>query len=338
MAKVSVYVPCYNYGHYLQNAVQSALSQDGVDVEVLIIDDASTDNTQEVAAALTRDSRVEYIRHSRNLGNIATYNEGIEWATGDYAVLLSADDLLTRGSLRRAADLLDSSPSVNFAYGHAIWWHPERRTPKARERVRGWRIWSGEDWIRRRCVTGRSAIATVEAVTRTEAHRQFGGYNPDLRFSGDLELWLRLAAHGDVGYVRGADQAYYRIHSSSMWQTLDLVTSLRQDRLAFETAIGEQAYALRDPEGLLNAARRALTTQALERALWSRDLGVESGSAERLIEFAFETFSGAVALRQSRSVERRLGWSPGVRQFSQIEAVPRYKNRLRSEITHIRGT
>src|SRR5664280_3055366 len=284
MAKVSVYIPCHNYGHYLQNAVKSALSQDGVDVEVLIIDDLSADNTQEVAAELTKDSRVDYTRHSENLGNIATYNEGIEWAGGDYVVLLSADDLLTPGSLRRATDLLDESPSVNFVYGHAIWWHPERRTPRPKERVKGWLIWPGEAWINRRCVTGRSAIATVEAVVRTAALRQFGGFNPELSYSGDLELWLRLAAHGDVGYLRGPDQAYYRIHSSSMYRTLDTLMSLQQDRLAFETAIGQQEHFLHDPEGLLNSARRALAVQALEKALWSRDLGVEGGCAEGLIE------------------------------------------------------
>ena len=123
-----------------------------------------------------------------------------------------------------------------------------------------------------------------------------------------------------------------------MWQNLDPLAGLRQDRLAFETGIGQQEHVLQDPEGLLNAARRALAAQALERALWSPDLGVEGGVACDLIEFALETFTDAPRLRQYRSVERRLRWSPRARRFSQLEKIPYYKRRFWSEITHHRGT
>src|SRR6266436_2977703 len=84
MSRVNVIVPCYNYGHYLRECVESVLSQEGVDVRVMIIDDCSPDNTPQVAAELmSRDSRIEYRRHEKNIGHIATYNEGLEWASGD---------------------------------------------------------------------------------------------------------------------------------------------------------------------------------------------------------------------------------------------------------------
>src|SRR5262249_2335677 len=76
MASVDVIVPCYNYGRFLEECVRSVLNQDGVDVKVLIIDDASSDNTPEVGRALAAaDPRVEYRRHAANQGHIATYNE-----------------------------------------------------------------------------------------------------------------------------------------------------------------------------------------------------------------------------------------------------------------------
>src|SRR4051812_4578035 len=104
MSRVDVVIPCYNYGRYLAACVDSVLSQDGVDVRALIIDDASTDDSVRMARALAAsDERVRLRCHPRNRGHIATYNEGLlEWADAEYLVLLSADDLLVAGALRRA--------------------------------------------------------------------------------------------------------------------------------------------------------------------------------------------------------------------------------------------
>src|SRR5712692_7491391 len=91
MTSISVVVPCYKYGHFLEDAVTSVLDdQEGVDVRVLIIDDASPDDSADVARKIAaRDPRVEVAVHAANKGNIATYNEGLlEWADGDYCVLL----------------------------------------------------------------------------------------------------------------------------------------------------------------------------------------------------------------------------------------------------------
>src|ERR1700722_3515157 len=115
MPSVSVVIPCYKYGHFLEECTQSVLeNQPGVDVRVLIIDDASPDDSADVARAIAaRDPRVEVAVHAGNKGHIATYNEGLlDWADGDYSVLLSADDRLTPGALTRATALLDANPDV----------------------------------------------------------------------------------------------------------------------------------------------------------------------------------------------------------------------------------
>jgi len=83
MSSVSVVIPCYRYGHFLEQAVRSVLDdQPGVDVRVLIIDDASPDDSAEVAQKIAaRDPRVEVRVHAANKGNIATFNEGLlDWA------------------------------------------------------------------------------------------------------------------------------------------------------------------------------------------------------------------------------------------------------------------
>src|ERR1700757_580521 len=121
MSSVDVIVPCYGYGHYLETCVESVLTQPITDLRVLILDDASPDDTAEVSTELVRkDSRVTFTRHIKNKGHIATYNEGIEWASSDYMLLLSADDYLMPGALRRASDLMDAHPEVGFTFGRAI--------------------------------------------------------------------------------------------------------------------------------------------------------------------------------------------------------------------------
>jgi glycosyltransferase involved in cell wall biosynthesis len=89
--RVSVVIPCYRYGVYLPAAVASALDQADLDVDVLIVDDASPDDSAKVAEELaSADPRVDVLVHEENAGHIRTYNDGLAKATGDYLVLLSA--------------------------------------------------------------------------------------------------------------------------------------------------------------------------------------------------------------------------------------------------------
>src|SRR5437879_1067139 len=107
MSIVEVIVPCYNYGRFLRTCVESVLGQGEVEVRVLIVDDASQDDSETIGRALAaEDRRVQYRRHAVNQGHIATYNEGIDWLSGDYILLLSADDMLTPGAFARATKVL----------------------------------------------------------------------------------------------------------------------------------------------------------------------------------------------------------------------------------------
>ena len=180
---VSVIVPCYNYGHYLADAVGSALDQDEIDVDVLIVDDASPDGSGDVAEALAAaDPRVRAIRHAVNRGHIETYNEALAIIEGDYVALVSADDLLTPGALTRAASLLDAHPSVGFVYGYPVTFSDAPPVPEPR-RVRSWTVWSGREWI-------------VEPVPQgSQLHLLARGGDADLGAAGDRRLPPRHAAH-----------------------------------------------------------------------------------------------------------------------------------------------
>jgi len=293
VSTVSVIVPCYRYGHFLRECVSSALDQQpGVDVRLLIIDDASPDGSADVARAIAaEDPRVEVIVHPENRGHIATYNEGLlGWADGKYTVLLSADDRLTPGALTRATALLDAHPEVGFVYGRPVHFEDGSEPPRARTAVKGWSVWSGDWWLERRFREAQGCITSPEVVVRTELQRTVGGYDPGLPHAGDVEMWMRLAAHAQVGYIRGVDQAYYRRHPSSMSRVrFGRLDDLMQRRAAYERIIARHPEKLRDPRRLEQLVHRELARQALWRASRAYDRRrVDDVPVDGLLGFARE--------------------------------------------------
>lgn len=294
--RVSVVIPCYNYRRYLPDAVSSALDQDGLDVDVLVVDDASRDGSAELARELARaDSRIDTLVHEQNTGHIQTYNDGLSKATGDYVVLLSADDLLPRNALSRAVALMEHHATVGLVYGYARSF-TDRPGPAA-DVTRSWSVWPGSEWLRRSARTGRCFLASPEAVMRREALFMTDLYDPRLPHSGDFDMWLRTAARWDIGRVNGPVQAHYRVHDANMHLTsyAGWLTDLEARRLTFDILFEERAPDRPEITALRPVARRSLAREALRRArLSSRD---EPGSAAvaEYLAFAEETSPGVMS-------------------------------------------
>jgi glycosyltransferase involved in cell wall biosynthesis len=311
LPRVSVIVPCYGYADVLAGCVESVLAQEGVEVSVLIIDDRSPDDTPAVGQALANaDSRVEYRRHELNAGLIATANEGLEWADGDYVLLLSADDLLVPGALQRATSVMEEQPRVGMVYGRPLLAPSGRPLPAPSGRWRGTTTWPGKDWIGLRCRTGHNCISSPEAVVRNSVQRKVGGYNPLCFHTSDLEMWLRIAAVSDIAYIRGVPQAIYRIHPGSMLRSQEgPLVDLRERRLAFDCFFEACGSKLRDPGKLHAQAMRALARQALWQASRAVDKGHVRGADavpfDELVEFALEVYPDTKHLREWRGLQLR---------------------------------
>jgi glycosyltransferase involved in cell wall biosynthesis len=241
-------------------------------VDVIVIDDASSDGSDQIVRQLgARDIQIRTICHATNQGHIATYNEGISQVAGDYTVLLSADDLLTPGCLARATSLMEHHPSVGLAYGRPIMFTDEN-LPAAHTTAKSWIIWQGHDWILLRCKVGGNAIRSPEAVLRTSVLQEVGGYRSNLPLTADFELWMRAATVSDVGYVAGADQAYYRIHAHNMHHsTFNLFDDFSQRLVSFDTLFAGCSGSLEDPDSMRDTAHRTLARNALNQAI--RDTG-----------------------------------------------------------------
>jgi glycosyltransferase involved in cell wall biosynthesis len=315
MGSVGVVVPCYRYGHLLERSVGSVLDQPGIDVRVLIIDDASPDDSAERARELAAaDPRVEVAVHPENRGHITTYNEGLlEWADTDYALLLSADDRVTPGALTRAVEFLDAHPRAGLVYGNYLRFTDDTDLPPARTGTPSWHSYDGLEWLRRRFRHGNGCMASPEVVVRTSVQRTVGGYDPALPHTGDIEMWMRFAVHGDMGFLAGVDQAYYRTHGSNMsagYLADSGLGDLRQRLAAYDSFLAKEGDRVPDRGELHRLVRRKLAGDALWRAARAYDHGrVGTEPVEELLAFAEEVCDDARRLPEYRALRlrRRIG-------------------------------
>jgi glycosyltransferase involved in cell wall biosynthesis len=292
MSDIDVVVPCYRYGRYLRQCVDSILSQD-VDARVLIIDDCSPDDSGEIADAIAAaDSRVLAWRHTVNAGHIRTYNEGIEWASAEYFLLLSADDYLTPGALGRALAMMRARPDVGFVFGNAL--AQNDRGEQQPIRPLAGRVATEADIV----FTGRhfltisqaaNLVPTATAVVRTHLQKRVGGYQADLPHSADMAMWWRFAALASVGYI-DQFQAIYRHHGDNMSTTYSIDHGLpdllqRRDALRW---LGQYPGPLSEP-ALRAATDRALALDAVNFASMALNAG-RVDSAEKLLQFAREQY------------------------------------------------
>ena len=296
--RASVVVTCYNYGRFLPAAVAGALEQPGVDMEVIIADNGSTDDSVAVAERLAAaDSRIRILRRPHNIDYLENFNAGLALATGAYVQVLCADDLLAPGAISRAVAVMEARADVVFVYGTCPTFVSEpRRQP--RTQVRGYTYSDGRDWVLRRYRHGDNIIRHPEVMMRTSVLREIGGYDPAFGYSSDLLLWIRAALRGTVARIEGPDQAYYRIHGSNLHLTQNAAGWLKD--LTAKQEVFEAVPAL-DPDAGITAAdvetaRRALARRAVQYACRefsrtaprSRELGARYADYARELSPAIE--------------------------------------------------
>lgn len=273
--RVSVVIPSYNYGRFLDECLTSVLGQEGVDLDVTVIDDGSTDDTVKIITAWTqRDPRVSLIRHEINQGHIQTFNDALDAATAEFVVKMDADDLLPPGSLERSARVLRNFPQAAFVYGYPLTFADNAPTGLATREI-SWSVWAGHEWIRRILRRGHNVIMQPEVMIRRSALEQTGGHRAEIPEASDLNLWLRLASVGSVARVNGPVQGLYRIHNQSMQRTIHSghLSDLCARRTAMDLFLTECGDRLEDPDAMRAIAHRSLARAARRLVTRARDLG-----------------------------------------------------------------
>jgi glycosyltransferase involved in cell wall biosynthesis len=303
MNTVDVLVPCYNYARFLPRCVTSVLTQHGVTVRVLIIDDASTDDTQIVGRQLAAaDPRVAFRRHEKNKGHIATYNEGmLDWVTADYSLVLSADDALTPGAMWRAVRLLNRHPEAGMTYGRAlVIGHDHALGSDAPHVSDEYQLMAGPEFIEHCCAFA-NPVPAPTAIVRTSVQQRIGGYQAHLPHTGDMEMWMRFATLGPIVIMR-AVQAYYGWHGGNMGIAYYEATlsDLREQKDACADVLTAPDFPKADGERLMQIVKRRVG----EQAFWMASQAFDDGDGKKsrtCLEFAQDLHPG---LRRTRMWRR----------------------------------
>lgn len=225
MPKVSVIVPAYNAAETLEAAVRSALAQTDSDLEVVIVDDASTDSTFAVASSLSgADGRVRVLRNTKNSGASASRNRAIESSTGDWIALLDADDAWLPDRLAR---LLAASGDADLVCDDLLIGQEANAT------AANGRQWSFLSWINLSIKAPRRVTTVLfvrhdlgllkPLIRRSFLNRQGVRYDPSLRVAEDFYFYFDLLSAG-ARWIQLPEAYYvYSARAGSLSSHPDLV-------------------------------------------------------------------------------------------------------------------
>lgn len=308
-SRVSIVIPCFNYARFLDAAIDSALAQPGVDLEVIVADNCSTDDSLALARRrAAADPRIRVTTQPFNKPYLQNYNEASASAGGEFITVLDADDLLTPGSITRSVALLQARPDLALVYGYC---RPFEGSPPAPRigRIR-WTVFDGPQWLDRVMRRGRNVILSPEVLMRRAALEDAGWFDTDFPSGADMLLWLRCATLGGMGRIDGPDQAFYRIHGSNMHyeeSTGQLLDDLRSRARVIEHFLEHDAPPLPAIDRWRADYRRALADYAVRNARTAFDSGTDEGRrvGAESAAFAQDHLPGIVRKRRWADLMRR---------------------------------
>lgn len=200
---VSVCIPTYRGAAHIAQTIESALAQTLTDFELVIVDDASPDDTGKVVARY-RDARLRYVRSEHNAGVEENWNRCLGFARGRYFKLLPHDDLIAPDCLARQVAVLEADPQERLALVFCA-----RRIIDGRSRALMTRRYPGRGGAIpartavRNCIrSGANLLGEPGGLLfRTALARRVGAFDASLRLVTDLDYWVRLLRHGDAYYL-----------------------------------------------------------------------------------------------------------------------------------------
>ena len=226
---ISVIIPCYNYGHLIAETLDSLLTQTYIYVEVIVIDDGSTDNTEDVVNEYARkDNRVKYYKYT-NTGLGASRNRGLEKATGNYIQFLDADDLLENRKFEIQLQIFKDNPQVDVVYSSVryftnapfdqvdrklTYWGPnEEWMPKI----------SGNDNAFARVAFNGSFSHLSSTLFSRQIVKKVGLFNNEISAVADYDFLLRCVIAKAFFYYHDTPDTYSLVR----WHTINMSSNLK---------------------------------------------------------------------------------------------------------------
>ncbi|NEX22623.1 glycosyltransferase [Thiorhodococcus mannitoliphagus] len=248
MPHVSVIMPSYNAAPYIAEAIDSVLSQDYPNKELIVIDDGSTDNTVEIVRAY--EARLRLIRQE-NQGSAVARNAGLAASQGELIAFLDSDDCWLPGKLTAQVSYLRDHPEIGVVFSRWQVWKPDPdggfRRPLIPEREKPSEqrpkiVPERSGWLYNRLLFS-SLLHTITVMARRTLIEQVGEFDPQLKRGQDYDYWIRASRVSEIHQLNTVF-ALYRIHGQGCvkkWPTVN-----------YELQVVEQALArwgLTGPDG-----------------------------------------------------------------------------------------
>jgi len=214
---LSVVITAYNYGKYLKGCIESVLNQTWRDFEIIVVNDGSTDDTDNVIAPYLSDQRIHYVKQ-KNAGQANAKNTGIRHAKGDFIAFLDADDLWEANKLEEQIPLFQD-PLVGLVYSTARYIDEKGNAVQFEHRSKYLVARSGQ--VTRHLFFD-NFIPFSSSVVRKECLDRWGVFDEGLSMGIDWDLWLRLSVHYKFSFVDKPLLVYRIGHAGQMSKNLEL--------------------------------------------------------------------------------------------------------------------
>lgn len=244
-SRVTVVIPAFNAQQYISSAIHSALAQQGCEIDVIVVDDGSTDRTPQIVQAY--EDRVRYVRQD-NAGPAAARNLGVSLATGEWIAFLDADDTWISGKLKAQLKAA-SNVGADVVYSNLINAGDCNSVAKTRTVQQLPRGDIFEELLHDNFIPLSSVLIRRQCLVDT------GGFREDLLGTEDWDMWMRLAAEGVLFEVVPEPLITYQWRVDSLSKDHERMKHLRERtvQLALDTARGRRVSWVKRKAAVANA-------------------------------------------------------------------------------------
>jgi glycosyltransferase involved in cell wall biosynthesis len=212
MPKVSVLIPTYNSAQFLDETIQSVLSQTFPDYEIIIVDNQSTDNTDKIIEKYKLDSRIRYYKNSVNIGMTGNWNQCLLYANGEYIKFLMSDDKFHPHLLEKFINVMDKNPDVSVITCLRQFFGEENSVIPVPEEIMKETKLKSQNAIAY-TIKYSNWIGEPTSVMFRREHLWLGFFKIEMQWIPDLEMWLRLLTRGSA-YIIPEVLSFFRQHPS----------------------------------------------------------------------------------------------------------------------------
>lgn len=241
---VTVIILTYNKAHLISESIQSVFAQKFTNVEIIVIDDASTDNTKDYLAPFLKNKQIRLIQNKNNIGISKSRNYGVSLAKGKFVAMLDGDDVwLDCDKLTKQVEYLEENPECGAVGTWLIQIDEYGRNVKKI-------AYKEKDEFLRKSILYRNPIAHSSVLFRRDIVQSVGGYDNSLATMEDHDLWLKIGVHNTIAtlpiYALG-----YRVYQGNITKSRKIRIALDELRVVWRYRRKYQGIYLGIAKGIL---------------------------------------------------------------------------------------